>query len=84
MNANSPRTSRAAASKPVVVTWIGASFVLLTLTIGAAQLETSGGSAAMAARDQGSNVSVSVGEFEYFPAQYLNRATELDDPIQAF
>jgi hypothetical protein len=33
---------------------------------------------------QASDVTVSVGEFEYFPAQYVNRATQLEEHIQAF
>ena len=86
MNTNESPTSPVSASKPVVVaSWIGACFVLLTLTIGAAQLEGSGRGTAMAAHSpQVSKMSVTVSEFEYFPAQYVNRANELDDPIQAF
>ena len=79
MNANSTSTP---ASTPVA-TWIGACFVLLTLTISAAQLEGSSRGTPMASQ-HAPEATVSVGEFEYFPAQYVNRASEVADHIQAF
>lgn len=83
MKTEIPRTgSPAVSKKPVAGTWIGTSFILLTLTLGAAQLEGSRRMAMAASSQQES--AVSVGEFEYFPAQYVSRANALDDPIQAF
>ena len=64
---------------------VGPIVVLIALVLGAAQwLHSGGDGAAPSAAQQAPAVGNSAPQFEYFPAQYVNQATESTEHIQGF